>query len=53
VGWPMILSMGMWAIIARTASRTAASFWVDDDMFCCVVLFFVQICAQLNAINHC
>eukprot|EP00804_Cyclotella_cryptica_P012454 CCRYP_010878-RA/>CCRYP_010878-RA protein AED:0.39 eAED:0.39 QI:0/0/0/0.5/0/0/2/0/123 len=32
-GWPTILSIGMGAMIDRTASRTAASLAVGDDMF--------------------
>ena len=31
-GWPTILSIGMGATMAQTASRTAASFAVGDDM---------------------
>jgi hypothetical protein len=32
-GWPMILTIGMGAMMDRTASRTAASLAVGDDMF--------------------
>jgi hypothetical protein len=32
-GWPTILSIGMGAMMGRTASRTAASLAVGDDMF--------------------
>ena len=32
-GWPTILSIGMSAMMDRTASQTAASLAVGDDMF--------------------
>ena len=32
-GWPTILSIGMGAMIEQTASRTAASLAVGNDMF--------------------
>jgi hypothetical protein len=32
-GWPTILSIGMGAMMERTASRTAALLAVGDDLF--------------------
>ena len=33
MGWPMMRSMGMCAMMARTASHTVASFAVGEDIF--------------------